>query len=122
MNQEQRRTKVSFGRTMMRALGLQQLAKRLISGRIDIEQCEDIKPITLAVMELRLFEAISQSDSQQKNLLNRNFKNFITTYVIQRLKIDLKTFSGLAMPNQCCHAVTKLIFGWFVGGIFGQET
>ena len=26
------------------------------------------------------------------------------------------------MPNQCCHAVTKLILGWFIGGIFGQET
>ena len=25
------------------------------------------------------------------------------------------------MPNPCCHAVTKLILGWFVGGIFGQE-
>jgi len=23
---------------------------------------------------------------------------------------------------QCCHAVTKYIFGWFVGGIFGQKT
>ena len=35
---EQRRTKVSFGRTMMRALKLQQLAKRHISGRSDVEQ------------------------------------------------------------------------------------
>ena len=26
----------------------------------------------------------------------------------------------LAMPNQYCHAVMKLILGWFVGGIFGQ--
>ena len=26
------------------------------------------------------------------------------------------------MPNQYCHAVTKLILGWFVGGIFWQET
>ena len=31
-NGEQRRTKISFGRTMMRALKLQWLAKRLISG------------------------------------------------------------------------------------------
>ena len=40
---------------------------------------------------------------------------------MQRFRVDLKTFLGLAMPNQCCHAV-KLIFGGFVGGIFGQET
>ena len=31
-NEEQRRTKISFGRTMMRALKLQRLAKRHISG------------------------------------------------------------------------------------------
>ena len=37
-NGEQRRTKVSFGRTMMRALELQRLAKRHISGQSDIEQ------------------------------------------------------------------------------------
>ena len=41
---------------------------------------------------------------------------------MQRFRVDLNTFLGLAMPNQCCHAVTKLIFGWFLGGIFGQET
>ena len=33
--------------------------------------------------------------------------------------INPVTFLGLAMPNQCCHAVTKLILGWFVD--FGQE-
>ena len=37
-NGEQRRTKVSFGRTMMQALELQRLAKRHISGRSDVEQ------------------------------------------------------------------------------------
>ena len=41
---------------------------------------------------------------------------------MQRFKVDLKTFLGLAMPNQCCHAVTKLILDWFVDGIFIQET
>jgi len=41
---------------------------------------------------------------------------------MQRFRVDLKTFLGLAMPNQCCHAVRKLIFGRFLGGIFGQET
>ena len=37
-NGEQRRTKVSFGRTMMQALELLQLAKRHISGQSDVEQ------------------------------------------------------------------------------------
>ena len=37
-NGERRRTKVSFGRTMMRALELQRLSKRHISGRSDVEQ------------------------------------------------------------------------------------
>ena len=37
-NGEQRRTKVSFGRTMMQALELQRLVKRHISGRSDVEQ------------------------------------------------------------------------------------
>ena len=35
---EQRRTKVSFGRTRMQALELQQLAKRHISRRSDVKQ------------------------------------------------------------------------------------
>ena len=35
---------------------------------------------------------------------------------MQRFRVDLKKFLG------CCHDVTKLILGWFVGGIFRQET
>jgi len=27
---------------------------------------------------------------------------------MQRFRVDPKTFLGLAMPNQCCHVVTKL--------------
>ena len=41
---------------------------------------------------------------------------------MQKFRVYLKTFLGLAMPNQCCNAVTKLKFGGFVGGIFWQET
>ena len=37
-NGEQRRTKVKHGRTMMRGLELQRLAKRYISGQSDVEQ------------------------------------------------------------------------------------
>jgi len=40
---------------------------------------------------------------------------------MQRFRVDLKTFLGLAMPNQCRHTITKLILGWFVGGLFGQK-
>ena len=40
---------------------------------------------------------------------------------MQRFSIDLKTFLGLAMPNQCCHAVKKLIFGGFLVGFFGKK-
>ena len=40
---------------------------------------------------------------------------------MQRLRVDLKTFLGLAMPNQCFHAIKKLIFGRFLGGIFGKK-
>jgi len=39
-----------------------------------------------------------------------------------KFRVDLKTFLGLAMPKQCCPVATKLALGWFVGGIFGQET
>ena len=27
---------------------------------------------------------------------------------MHRFTVDLKTFLGLAMPNQCCHAVKKV--------------
>ena len=41
---------------------------------------------------------------------------------MKRFRVDLKTFLGLAMSNQCCHAVTKLIFGGFLGGILKPLT
>ena len=33
-----------------------------------------------------------------------------------------KSILGLAMPNQCCYMVTKLILGWIVGWISGKKT
>jgi len=57
MNPEQRRTKVSFGRTIMRALELQQLVKGTSQDEAALN-IEEIKPITLAVIELRLSEGI----------------------------------------------------------------
>ena len=40
---------------------------------------------------------------------------------MQRFRVH-KIILGLAMPNQCCYEITKLILGWFVGEILGQET
>ena len=95
---------------MMRALELQRLAKRHISGQSNFEQ--EIKPIALAVIELRLFEGISQSDSQscsqKKNLLNKKILKFHSN-LMQMFRVDMKTFLGSAIPNQCCYVVTKLM-------------
>ena len=64
-NQEKRRTKVSFGRTMIRASQLQRLAKK---AHLEMKSSEEIKPIALAVIELCMSEGISlivsQSDTQ----------------------------------------------------------
>ena len=61
--------------------------------------------------------------SRDKVTLNsEEIKPQFHSNLMQRFGIDLMTSLGLAMPNQCCHAITKYIFGWFVGGIFGQET
>ena len=67
-NGEQRRTKVSFGRTLIWALELQWLAKRHISGQNDVEQWRNqaysfsgyqVKGIIQSVSQ-----SVSQSDSQ----------------------------------------------------------
>jgi len=64
-NQEQRKTKVSFGSTTIWALELQRSVKRHIASRDKaMLNSEEIKPIALAVIELCLSEGISQSDSQ----------------------------------------------------------
>ena len=46
---------MSFGRTMVQALELLQLAKRQISGRSDIE----LKPVAIAIIKLHFSEHIS---------------------------------------------------------------
>jgi len=72
---------------------------------------EEIKPVAIAIIELRLSkgisqsvsqsvnQSVSQSVSQQKNLLNKKFVKFHNN-LMQRFTVDLKTFLGLAMPNQ----------------------
>ena len=57
-NGEQRRTKVSFDRTMMQALELQKGTSRDKATRIS----EEIKPVALAISELS--EGLSQIVSQ----------------------------------------------------------
>ena len=60
---------------------------------------EEIKPIVLAAIELCLSEGISRSVSQ---IVSQSVEN-----LMKKFKVDLKTFLGLAMANQWCHAVTK---------------
>ena len=40
---------------------------------------------------------------------------------MQGFRVDLKTFLGLTMPNQSCHAVRKYIFGGFLVEFFGKK-
>jgi len=82
---------------------------------------EEIKPIALVVIGLHLSEGIGQIVSQ---VVSQSVEKYVKFYnnLMQRFRVDLKIFLGLAMPNLYCHVVTKLILGWFVGGIFGQVT
>ena len=49
--------KVSFGRTMMQAQELLQLAKRHVSGKATLNS-EEIKPVALTIIKLCLSESI----------------------------------------------------------------
>ena len=41
---------------------------------------------------------------------------------MQWFRVDLKTFLGLAMPNQCYQTVRKQITSWFWGDNFGPKS
>ena len=89
-----------FGRTMMQALELLQLVKRHISGQSDVEQWRN----SLSGYQVTLVwrhQIVSQSieKSVKKEIFKQNF--------ITNVRIDLKTFLGLAMLNHCNHAITK---------------
>ena len=68
---------------------------------------EEIKPVAIAIIELRLSEGISQSVgrsvsqsvSQQKNLLNRKFLKFHND-LMQRFRVELKISLGLEKKQQ----------------------
>jgi len=47
---------------------------------------------------------VSKSVSQYKNQLNTKFLKF-HNYLMEGFRIDVKTFLGLALPNQYCPAV-----------------
>jgi len=70
-NGEQRRTKVSFGRTMIKALELQRLVKRHISGWSDIKQWRNQAysfssyQVTLVWRHQPISQIVSQSSSRK---------------------------------------------------------
>jgi len=71
------RTLISFGRTIMQALGLLQLAKRRVLARNNVEH----KPVALAIIKLHLSEGISQSVHPSVHLsvsqsVSRNSRNY----------------------------------------------
>ena len=69
---------------------------------------EEIRHVAIAIIELRLSEGIGQSVSQSvsQSVVNRKILKFYNN-LMQQFRVDLKTFLGLAMPNQSCLDVTK---------------
>ena len=57
---------------MMQALELLWLVKSISQDEVMLNS-EEIKPVTLPIIELHLSESISQSISHYKILLNKNF-------------------------------------------------
>ena len=72
---------------------------------------EEIKPVAIAIIELRLSEGISQSVSMKFLKFHNNLMQWY-----------LKTFLGLAMPNQCSQTVRKQTSSWFLGDNFGPKS
>ena len=68
-------------------------------------------------MLVRRYQSVSQS--VRKFCEIGNFK--IRINFVEGFMVDLKTFLGLAMPNQSCLDVTKQILSWFWGDILEQE-
>ena len=82
---------------------------------------EEIKPVAITAIKLHLSEGIREGVSQSaENLLNRKFLKFHNN-LMQRFRVDLKTFLCLAMPNQCSQTVRKQISSWFGEIILGQN-
>jgi len=73
---------------------------------------EEIKSVAIAIIKLRfgIREGGKESVNQYKNPLNTKFLKF-HNYLTKGFRIDLKTFLGLAMPNQLSESNIKLVFG-----------
>ena len=86
---------------------------------------EKIKPVALAVTELRLSEGISQSVayliSQQKIPLNKLFFKFRSN-LLKLFQVDLKACLGLVLPNQYCLIIIRGNRGCFFGDIILSAT
>ena len=67
---------------------------------------EEIKSLAVAILDLCLSEGISKYVSQKKNALNMEFLKF-HNYLMEGSRIDLKTFLGLAKPNQYSQSARK---------------
>ena len=80
----QRRTKLSFGRTMMQAMELLQLAKGTSLDEATLNS-EEIKPVAIAIIELRLSERISQSISQSVSQSVENSTKYRIFKILKQL-------------------------------------
>ena len=79
---------------------------------------EETNHIALSIVELCLADGYGWSHqlvSQHKNLLNRQFLSFHGK-LLERFRVALKTFMGLAMPSQYYQTVVKGKLGEAVMG------
>ena len=73
---------------------------------------EEIRPVTIAIIELCLSEDIREggreggSESVSQSVLNRKFLKFRSKF-LEWIRNDLKTFLSLAMPNLYCLDVIR---------------
>ena len=72
---------------------------------------EKIKPVALAIIELRLSEDISQSVTQ---LLSQSLENSVKyiylkfcSNLLKSFRVNLKACLGLVLPNQYCLIVVR---------------
>ena len=76
---------------------------------------EKLKPVALAIIELRLSEGISQSVSlsvENSVVFFKSRSNLLKTFWV-----NLKACLGLVSPHQYCLIVVRENRGWFLGDI-----
>ena len=67
---------------------------------------EEIKSLAQLFSSYACLKTLVSKSVSQKNALNTKFLKF-HNYLMEGFKIDLKTFLGLAMPNQYSQSVRK---------------